>query len=322
MKLFLMLVKNRKILSTATIITTIAPAAIQLWWNGQLSVIINTISTGHPPQSTTLIWAITTMFVMSGANYISVFITGYTCESMTHDLRMGYARYFACLPFFETEKLNAGEQLSKLQNEISDVSGYLSDQFFQLFGEAIRFVMTFSWLLFISPTLTLAVNLPSFLIMGYVIWSSKIISRATEQSQQAKGQMNQHADTLLTLFPIIRLYDGLRMTLSGYTKAVTTWEAHTVTAERTRARLMSLSAVLSNVPLLLILLIGGGMAIEGALTIGTLYIFINLSNNVTGAVLMNMPGRIAAFRQFSANMKRLEPMVKKRECVKDFGNIP
>jgi ABC-type bacteriocin/lantibiotic exporter with double-glycine peptidase domain len=120
--------------------------------------------------------------------------------------------------------------------------------------------------------------------------------------------MNKYADTLLSLFPIIRLYDAARMTGNGYADAVKTWETHTVRAERTRAKLMSLSALLSRIPLVLLFLIGGTMAISGRMTVGTLYIFLNLSGSVSG-VLMNMPGHIAAFRQFSANMKRLSPQV-------------
>jgi|GEM_PF-3927362 len=49
-------------------------------------------------------------------------------------------------------------------------------------------------------------------------------------------------------------------------------------------------------------------------TIGTLYVFINLSGNVSG-VMMNMPGRIAVFRRFLANMKRIEPFIN----IKDGG---
>jgi hypothetical protein len=47
---------------------------------------------------------------------------------------------------------------------------------------------------------------------------------------------------------------------------------------------------------------------DGDLTIGTLYVFLNLSGSLSG-VMMNMPGYIAAFRQFSANVRRLSPHV-------------
>ncbi|MCL2421464.1 MAG: ABC transporter transmembrane domain-containing protein [Defluviitaleaceae bacterium] len=308
MQLLFKMIMKRKLLVFASIAATTLSAAAMLWWNAQLGILIDTITISNPIPHSALILAITTMLAMGMLNFAGSYINGYTCEMLTHDLRMGYARYFSQLPFAESEKLNAGEQLSKLQNEIVSVSAYLKTDLFLVFGELLRFTMTFTWFILINPALALAVNLPSFIIIIYVIWSSKIIGLAIEQSQQAKGEMNRYTDTLLTLFPIIRLYDSLRMALTGYTDAVTVWENHVIKAERTRARLMSLSGFLSGIPLLLLFLIGGRMAISGTLTIGMLYIFLNLSGNVSG-VLPNMPGRIAAFRQFSANMKRLAPYI-------------
>ena len=120
--------------------------------------------------------------------------------------------------------------------------------------------------------------------------------------------MNRYADTLLTLFPLIKLYDALDMVLRGYKKEVGEWEYQGVRAERIRARLMSLSGLMSNIPLMLLLFAGGSMVINNVLTMGTLYIFINLSGNVSG-VMMNMPGFIASFRRFSANMKQISTKI-------------
>ncbi len=299
---------KRNFLVLITICSSMLAAAVTLCWSSQLVDIINTVSAGVPPSKKAIVFALLTILILGAVNYTKGCLSGYTLEGVTHDLRMGYMRYFVSLPIAEAEKLNTGEQLSKLQNEIAGVSGYLNANLFQLFDDGMRFLSTFLWLLFISPWLTLAANLPAFILVAYVFWSSKIISTATEYSQKAKGQINQYADTLLTLFPIIRLYDAARLILDGYAGGVKRWEDQTVRAERTRARLMSLSALLSNIPVLLLFLVGGRMTINGTLTVGTLYIFLNLSGNVSG-VLMNMPGHIAAFRQFSANMKRLSPHI-------------
>jgi len=308
MGLLFKMLYRRKIFAIITICTSGLTAAVSLWWNFQLSGIINLISVGISPSQEMILWTLVIMLVMGTTNYLKGYIAGYTCEGITHDLRMGYARHFTSLPVADIEELNAGEQLSKLQNEIVGVSGYLNNNLFQLFDDAVRFFSTFIWLLFISPTLTLTSNLPVFFIIIYVIWSSKIIGLATEQSQKAKGQMNQYTDTLLSLFPIIRLYSATRLTLNGYLNQIDIWKNRTIILERKKAWLMSLSAIMSSIPLLVLFLVGGQMAINGILTIGTLYIFLNLSGNVSG-VMMNMPRYITDFRQFSANIKRLSPNI-------------
>ena len=305
MRLLLKLIRSRKLLCLLTLITSGLSVAVSLWWNTQLRGIIDMVSAGRAPTFAMIVTALLTMLAMGGANYMSGFMGGYTCESMTHDLRMGYARHFALLPAAETEQLNAGEQLSKLQNEIAGVSDYMTSKLFQLLGDIVRFSATFIWLMVISPALTLAANLPALLIVIYAAWSSKAIASATVRSRQAMGQMNKYTDTLLTLFPIIRLYDAASMATGGYMSAISEWEKETVHSEHISAKLMSLSGVLSSIPLLFLFLVGGSLAISGVIGVGTLYIFINLSGNVSG-VLTKMPGYITAFRQFSANMKRLE----------------
>jgi ABC-type multidrug transport system fused ATPase/permease subunit len=95
------------------------------------------------------------------------------------------------------------------------------------------------WLLILNARLTLAVNLPVLFIMIYVFYSSKIISGATDRSQQAKTRMNKYADTLLALFPVIRLYDAARMVLENYGRETGEWEHQTARTEKIRARLMS-----------------------------------------------------------------------------------
>jgi len=309
-KLFLLvkMIKRRIFLAFTAVLTSALLITVTLWWNTQLSDTINTVSEGNTLSKNAIILLTIIMFAICATNFIKTYVSEYVCEVLTHDLRMGYARYFSSLPLSEIEQLNAGEQLSKLQNEIAEVSRYINGNLFQLINDSITFIVTITWLLFINTRLTLTVNLPVFVIMIYVFYSSKIISTATERSQQSRGQMNKYADTLLVLFPIIRLYEASQMMLLNYNKEVSEWEHQTVRAERIRARLMSLSGLLSSIPLMLIFLVGGNMVINDVLTFGTLYIFLNLSGNVSG-VMMNMPGFIASFRQFSVNMRRLMPMI-------------
>lgn len=132
--------------------------------------------------------------------------------------------------------------------------------------------------------------------------------------QQEK--INGLADIILELFPIIQVYDSYRLMKSTMWENLSEWENANVRKERISARLMSLSGVLSFVPLLLLLGFGGAMAINGEISTGTFYIFINLSGNVSG-FLQNMPDIYANFRRFGASVDKLEEklVLKKYEGV-------
>jgi len=156
--------------------------------------------------------------------------------------------------------------------------------------------------------LTAGAYLPVAGIVAYVFYSSKIIGRLTQQEQEARKKMDGYVDIILTLFPIIRIYDAAGLLWERFREENRIWGQAAEKREKTAAELMSLSALLSSIPVLLLLLLGGYLTQKQVITTGTLYLFLNLSGNVTG-IMMNMPGHIAAFRKFKAHMERLEPHI-------------
>jgi len=309
MGLAIKLIHTNKLFVVAVACLSLAAVAVTLWWNRHLALIIDMVSAGTRLPVDVITIALVIMLVMGVINFIKNYLAGYACEGMSHSLRMGYARHIADQPFIEIEKLNAGEQMSRLQNEINGVSGYLNNNLFQLFDDIVRFIVTLVWLMSVNAYLTVASNLLGVVIIVYVAWSSKVIGAAAERGLAFKERMNRQAGVLIEMFPVIRLYDAFGFVSDGYKTAVGEWRSAITRMERVKAWLMSLSAILSCAPLAVLLFAGGHMAINGALSVGTLYIFINLSGNVSG-VMMNMPGYITSFWQFAANVKRVAPFVK------------
>jgi ABC-type bacteriocin/lantibiotic exporter with double-glycine peptidase domain len=308
MALLKKLIHKRIGLTSLSICVSIISITVSLYWNTQLSGIINTINAGSSVLLRTILLGCATIVLSAGLAYLLGLCSGWTCETLAHDLRMGYATHFILLPIAEVENMNAGEQLSKLQNEINEVSVFLRANLFSVIDDLIKFIGTFSWLLWLNPKLALLANAPVALLMWYTVYSSRVIGRTTQESQQANMSMNGFADTLISVFPIMKLFEAVPLIQKQYDDVLRKWEKAGVKEEHTRARLMSLSAIFSCAPLMMLFLIGGTQIINGTTSIGTLLIFINLSGNVSG-VMMNLPGRIASFRSFAVNMKRLEPSV-------------
>jgi len=308
MSLFKKLLFKRIRLVALTTCISVFSAIVSLSWNTQLSIIINSINANRSVSGKTVLNTAIIVIISAAAAYLLGLCSGFACETLAHDLRMGYARHFAALSLTEIENLNAGEQLSRLQNEIADISGFFHANLFAVADDLVKFIVTFSWMLRTNPELTLSSNIPTVIVILYTVFSSRVISEAVQRSRQASAKMNGFADTLISIFPVIRLFNAGPFIREQYNEALEEWENASIMAERRRALLMSLSALLSSTPLLLLLLIGGAQVINGTATVGTIYVFINLSGNVSG-IMMNMPGRIAMFRRFSADLKRMEPFV-------------
>ena len=116
--------------------------------------------------------------------------------------------------------------------------------------------------------------------------------------------MNGVAGTLLSLFPVVRIYEADGLLRRSYEERIEGWKDAVVAQERTKAKLMSVSGILSCIPLVLLMLVGGRMILQGTLTIGILYVFVNLSGNVSG-VMINISVHLANFRRFCGNLERV-----------------
>lgn len=281
--------------------------AVVLVWNRQLAVLIDLVTSGQTETKSiimNLVVILAAYILMSGA---TTFVSGVTCTGINYSLRQNYIQKISNqnLP---TQKLNGGKEASVLLNELTAVSNFISENLFFMFDSLIKFIGSFGWLIYLNPFLAITSNLPVFFIIIYISFSSKILQKYTLKTNEENSKINSVTDSLMNLFPVIRLYQAQKMILENYSTLLTEWEKLNVSMEKKKALLMSISAVITNIPLLLIILIGGKLVILGKLTLGELYVFISLSGNVSG-ILMNMPSFIMQFRIFGANLKKLNAPV-------------
>ncbi len=237
--------------------------------------------------------------------FLSSYLASYTCEVFAHEMRMSYSRFYLQSDVVTLSKCNVGEEQSAMQNELREISAYLNENLFSFMKQFVAFVVTVIFLFCQSGKLTLLTIFPVIPLLIYCYFSGKIIKNLTERCQKNRAQINGLAGILMELFPVIQIYDAYGLIHSTMNERMLEWQNCNIRKERTAARLMSFSGLLSFLPLLLLLGFGGFMVINGEISMGILYIFINLSGDVSG-FLQNMPGIYAGFRQFYASVCRLE----------------
>lgn len=199
--------KGKYLISTAVLLNILS-VLWTLLWNIQLRHIIDSVSKGQVIPGNMVVRALILAAAISIFSLLSESISGLSCEVMTHDLRMGFAGRLAEMSLPELEQINAGEEVSGFQNEIGEVSDYMTENMVKLAGDAVRFAGTLILLLSVCPILTAGAYLPVAGIVAYVFYSSKIIGCLTQQEQDARKKMDGYVDIILTLFPIIRIYDA------------------------------------------------------------------------------------------------------------------
>ena len=290
--------------------------AVTLVWNKYLANLIDLVTAGNAGMDgagnssihgmlVELLIILAAFIFMSGAN---AFISGVTTARINYELRQNYIESIArnSVSFMRSKErvVSGGEMTSVLLNEFNAVSVFISENLFFIFDSFIKFLGTFGWFIFLNPFLAFSSNLPVFLIILYVSFSSKILKNYTIKANEENAKLNGVTESLMSLFPVIRLYQAQKFILTNYMNRLEAWEKLNISMEKKKALLMSISAVMTCIPLLLLVLIGGNLVIKGEMTVGELYIFINLSGNVSG-ILMNMPSFIMQFRIFAGNLQKI-----------------
>lgn len=306
MKILKKLIQLHKFIFGIAVWFTFLSVILNLYWNEFLAETLDKfVNSGSLAILPFLASALLIILFLAVSEYLSSYFAAYTCEIFAHEMRLGYAGYYLQSNIQMLSNLNVGEEQSAMQNELKDISNYLNENLFTLMKQFGSFVVTVIFLLCQNCKLALVSILPVAPLIIYCTLSSKIIKNYTEQCQYSRQKINGLADVILDLFSIIKVYGAYKMIYGTMHERLLEWGSTNIKKERVSAKLMSLSGVLSFVPLLLLLGFGGFMVINGEISLGTFYIFINLSGNVSG-FLQNMPNIYARFRGFSASVDRLE----------------
>lgn len=304
MKGLMNLLRSKAGLVIFTICTSILAVMASFAWNMRIAEVIDLICEGNiPPADMVFKMCFYIIFVvLTEAGF--TFISGYTSEKMSEELRFSFAFSIQNKNNTELAEMNAGSQVSKLLNEVNEISEYLTEDLFSLLNNFIKCVVTFIWLMKLNATFTCITNLPVVLVVIYAFFTSRILGSLAIQSQKARQETNGIADTILELFPVMKLYNAESVMLKSYADVTNKWMTVSSKEEKRRSLLMSLSAILSCIPTLMLVLVGGSMVLHGEMKMGILYLFISMSANVTG-FLMNLPGFVGTFRRFCSNFKSM-----------------
>lgn len=298
------LFRKQKITFLLAFICSVGSIAVTIVWNSELAEMINILQSGSSGWTERILYCVVLVVMGALCQGGMVLFSSYAGETAVHELRMRMADAVLHKKYAESIKQNSGEQLTLQLNEMEEVKQYVSENLFVLLSDVINFICTLLYLLSQNTKLTLLCNIPVLLLLIYTTVASKVIYGYTVREQEEQKKMNGISSTVLSLFPILRLYETERLMQEKYSINILSWKKAVVSQEKVKARLMSVSGMISCLPLLLLLLIGGTMVIGGSFSIGMLYVFINLSGNVSG-VMANMPGHLANYRRFKGNLDRV-----------------
>lgn len=177
--------------------------------------------------------------------------------------------------FFDTR--THGEIMSRLSNDVDNVSSTISQSTTQLMSNAITIVGAFVMMLSMSPMLTLA----SIITIPMVFGLTKTIAKRTKvlfKEQQANlGSLNGHIEETISGIHVVKAFNHEAKVIEQFESMNSKLCQVGIRAQIWSGYIMPIMNVINNIGFSVVAAVGGTLAVKDLITVGTIASFISYS---------------------------------------------
>ncbi len=207
-----------------------------------------------------------------------------------------------------------GEVMSRLSNDIDNVSTTVSQSTLQLMSGSIAIVGSLVMMLVLSPILTLA----SLITVPLVYLLARTITKRTKvlfKEQQAQlGKLNGHAEETITGIQVVKAFNYERQAVQQFDEVNEKLYEVGLRAQIWSGFLMPIMSVINNIGFAVVAVVGGLLAVRGDITVGVIASFLSYSrqfvrplNELANIYNILQSGVAGAERVFEVLDEREEP---------------
>ena len=185
------------------------------------------------------------------------------------------------LPVSFFDKRQHGELMSRMTNDIENVSQTLNSSFIQVFSSALTLVGTTAVMLMLSPLLTL-VTLVIVPVMFFAMkWITKRTSKLFKEQQQAVGELNGMIEETISGQRIVKAFSQEQRMLEDFAAKSERLKRTGFWALTYSGFIPKVMNLLNNTSFTLVAAAGGVLAYHGYVSIGEIVIFTEYARQFT-----------------------------------------
>ncbi|MBO5273768.1 MAG: ABC transporter ATP-binding protein, partial [Clostridia bacterium] len=185
------------------------------------------------------------------------------------------------LPIKFTDTHQHGDIMSRMTNDVENVSNTISTSIASLFSGVITLIGSLVMMLYYSPIMTLIamVTIPLTILASTSM--SKFMRRYFVQQQKLLGSLNGHIEEMVTGYKTVMAYGKEEKSTAEFAEISATLRKTGIKANIFGGVMGPLMNVIGNFGYLLIVVSGGYFALEGVITVGVILSFIQYSRQFT-----------------------------------------
>jgi ATP-binding cassette subfamily B protein len=208
-------------------------------------------------------------------NWVQVYLMAAVAQRTVRDLRNDLFAHFQRLPLRYVDQRTHGELMSRLTNDVENVSAVLNESVTQFVASLISIVGVATVMFLINVRLAV-VSLITLPVMAYISqWIAKRTRRGFRDQQEYLGNLNGLIEETITGQRVVKAY-GREATVIAEFEATNGKLRRAATRAQIFAGLMGpMSNFVGNLGFAIVAGAGGWMAVMGLATVGTIASFVN-----------------------------------------------
>lgn len=263
---------------------------------------------------------LTTLYVVSSVfTFIQSYVMAGVSQKIVYDMREEINDKMSKLPMKFYDSIPHGELLSRVTNDIDNISNTLQQTITQIITAVVSIVGVLVMMLTINIWLTLVtvVTLPiSFIVVRIIVKKSQVYFIA---QQKELGEMNGHVEEVFSGHNIIKAY-GLESKVVGEFDEInkklydSAWKSQFISGV-----MMPLMQFIGNLGYVGICVVGGVFVTTGQITIGDMQAFIQYVRNFTRPIA-NTANIANIIQSTIASAERVFEILDEQEEIPDKEN--
>jgi ATP-binding cassette subfamily B protein len=217
--------------------------------------------------------------------FLQQYIMAGVAQKTVYNLRKDVDEKLSRLPLKFFDSRTHGEILSRVTNDVDNISTTLQQSLTQLITSFVTIIGIIVMMLTISPLMTLVVILTLPLYIVVTAFVAKRSQKYFAAQQKEIGEINGHVEEMYTGHKIVKAYGHENTSIQEFRNIndrlyTAGWKAQFISGI-----IMPMMRFVSNIGYVVVCIVGGLLATQGKVSIGDIQAFIQYSNQFTQPIV-------------------------------------
>ncbi|WP_091728044.1 ABC transporter ATP-binding protein [Proteiniborus ethanoligenes] len=251
--------------------------------------------------------------------FLQEYLVAGIAQRVVFTLRENLFQKLQSLPimFFDTH--THGEIMSRLSNDIDNVSTTISQSIIQFMASSVSILGSLAMMIYLSPLMTAA----SMITVPMVYFLTRFIAKKTKllfrEQQKTLGRLNGHIEETIAGIHVVKAFNNEEKVIDEFKAQNQILREVGVRAQIWSGFIMPLMNVINNFGFGIIAIFGGSLALRGVISVGVIASFISYSKQFTRP-LNELANTFNTLQSGIAGAERVFEILDQSEERKDSDN--